>query len=175
MPTTPTGLLSTPLSQIEQLVAASPSFQKWVGAIDARSAAAHVYVTGIDAPPGTLIDPAFFAAIRPYALISYDITNAIELESIALGQMIDQPRLLVSLWDSVDAGSVGTYKEAVYRFANNAGAVLQDIVDGSQNGGESILRRVIMSMPIRRATEKEQPAMGDFHTCAFSLYLGLAR
>lgn len=175
MPTTPEGPISVPLAAVEDLLAASTAFQGWVGAANATAAKSRIHVIGLPSPAANR--PSYTAdelnAMRPFAVLNYDVAEPMTMESVAQGQFIPNGRILISLEANVAGGDARDFKEAAYKFLNVVGQVVEQVAAASESGGSPVVQRVRMRMSPRRAEEKERPARGDFLVTIVGLEFGL--
>jgi len=126
-----TGVLSLSLYNLRVLVAASSTFQTWVGhSGDATSALAHVYRTSIDEDSIT----------RPFAQVYHGTSWAFTDPATASeGNAFGSYGLLFE--GAVAAGDVDNDEAAETRFSNIIGAILEDMMDAQGRGGYLIVRQ----------------------------------
>lgn len=159
MPETPDGILSQPLAALRALVAASPSWQAWVGASSADEAAQRVHL---------LVAPV--TAPRPYALIDF---GDVARERIAVTNRIkwqDRIGSTMLLWIQSDAGN-GVEPDATIGFCNRLGAVMTDIETnaGDRVAGFPGLLLIDLVNPPLRVEEQDRQTMGDYFEAGLSL------
>lgn len=159
MAVSPTGILSTPLDSLAELVASSTSFQTWVGALDATAAKAKVYRTARDQSGAS-------AWARPFALATipsgWNLTDA--LQQYATGSM----HLLFE--DDVDSANAGSHEDAAYEFTNNVGAVIKEMIRNASSPGYLYVSGIEIVSGAQRACVEEG---SDYYQIWFRVAYGL--
>lgn len=161
MPLQPTGILSRPLVAMRDLVAASASFQAWVGASDANAAAQRVHL---------LVAPAH--AVRPFALIDFGDVARERVSVTNRKPWQDRSGSNLLLWIQAEAGGAEE-PDATIAFCNAVGALLSDLesASGDQSAPTPSLIVLDLAVPPRRIEEEDRQTQGDyFECCAVATY-----
>lgn len=148
---TPSGNLSKSLENVRTLIAASTTFQDWVGAENAAAAKADLHLCEADP----------LSVSRPCGVIYFPDTDTLRLPSIAGGQgnlYAPQGKALVSFWADAAVGDGIDETEANYEltFANEIGDILSDIM--ALAGTDSYINVVecgVLKGPHRAARKEE--------------------
>lgn len=165
MPTvTPTGPLAEPLATLRAMIAATTSFQSWIGATgtDAERLAAalervHLLVSPADAP-------------RPFAMIDFGDSWARErdrVQSARTFQLLPGSSLLV--WFQADAVAGLDEPDATIDFCNSLGAVWESIERDAAAIGKSAVNLISFAVPPVRVEEEKRSTAGDYFECALLL------
>jgi hypothetical protein len=163
MPVTPTGILSEPLATLRSLVSECPSFQTWVGAVDAATAAEriHLIVAPADGPfPCALIDFGDVARERQA------ITNAARWKMRAGSDLL--------LWFKAEAS--GEEPDATFTFTNAVGAILEEMEARAGDYAKGFPGITVIEMPVPpvRTEEEDRASQGDVFEVCFSCNLSRA-
>ena len=162
MAVTPTGLKGKLLDNLRTLVAASSTFQTWVGAEDAAAAKAHIYLVGVD-PAG---EGESLASKRPMAVVRHKVPADVEAEAVAGGarqHFTHRGALELLFEDTVATAQQSDHGDAELAFANHVDGVLSDMKALAGSGtylnmiGHATLNGPARAHPDERASE------GDYY------------
>ena len=153
-----TGPISLPLANLRALIAASSSFQTWVGAASAAEALASIYQVGVDKGDYT----------RPFALVRHTNPGALTHESLAGGARnhfapAGEGSLEVVFEDEVASGNEDSHVDAEFAFTNNVGAVLADMETTGATGAYLVMHRWTVAFGPARAHPDEKQSEGDYY------------
>jgi hypothetical protein len=157
--TTAIGLLSEPLATVRRMVAASTSFQAWVGASDATSASAAVYLVTSPRHPRprfALVDLGEFGRDRVVVTTARRFAQR------------EGSTILVYLRADVDEAD---HDDALLGFCNAVGGIWSDLEEAAgviSKRNLSIRAIDLVIAPTRIVPEKRERA-GDYFETAFSL------
>lgn len=154
-----TGILSAPLDALADLVAASATFQTWVGAANAAAAKPRVYRSARDGSGGSGYTRPFALAVLP-AEFGVMLTHG----SFASGAMD------VLFEADIASGDLDSHEDAGYEFANKIGAIIDEMMAASYGGGYLFVRKIEQVAPPARAENIEQ---SDYYQAWYRVHYGL--
>jgi len=167
--TTPAGMISLPLKYLRDTVAASSTFQGWVGVANAEEAAERVHYVAVE------------GAQMPFALVDWEANFARRAEGggtrywfAGEGDLVLVFRAAVSSDD--DAG------EAAVKFLNKCGGVIADMEAIAGTAGYLDISAIELLDPPSRPERDEKQAktaaggdlVGDFYQVAYRVAFGSA-
>lgn len=165
MTVTPAGILSTPDAKLRDLLAASATFQTWVGAENAEAAKAHIHLTAVMEPT------------RPFALIALADGGPWNYGAVSGGgrqHFLPSGSLILHLEAEVAANYQGdeSLADAEFEFRNNVGAVLLEM--GNLAGSSDYLTVVSFDLIDGPARSHPDTAVGegDFYQITFMVSYG---
>lgn len=164
---TPAASVSLPLGNLRDLLQDCVSFQTWVGALDAASAAANIYLVALSEP---------VADKRPFALIAQREPAVVESLAIAGGagqQFNDNGQLELLFEATVDPADAGDHAAAELRFTNAVGAIVDEMKSLAGTDGYVQLRSVGVLRGPARAHPNERDSEGDYYQVQFAVAWGL--
>jgi hypothetical protein len=151
--TDPAGLLSEPIVALRDLVAASPTFQAWVGAADLDAAKLRARLVVTENQPA-----------RPFALVDF---GKLTLERYAVtnraGFQHKEGTSTLSLW--FEANAVGALDDEgeFLTFANAVGAIIEEVALSAiiQRGPGLIITEIDLDTPPSRVVNEKRKTEGD--------------
>lgn len=146
----PAGIFSLPLKYLRDTLAASASFQVWVGAADATEAAARVFYVSTA------------AMTLPLAVLDW---GAGDLEADAGGSRSwyrQEGELLLLLRGSVSSSEDADEAAEAMNFMNTIGVIVSEVLALSGQPGYLDVLRVSHGPPVR-PTHKQAKTSGDFY------------
>ena len=149
--------LSETLVAARDLLAASPSFQEWVGS-DPASTSVHLLVARAQAP-------------RPFALI--DFNDFVRERDTATNRVRFRQRSSSALvvWFQADVPPSLDDADAALQFCSNLGRVWLDLelAAGSYQAPSLGVHLIELAVPPIRIAEEERETAGDFYEAALSV------
>ena len=153
-----TGFIAGPQLKFRELIASSATFQSIVGEVSEAAALNHV-VPWVERAPS-----------RPLALVGIPITSTTSLRvpNNAVGQLrarfefdVDASHIPAS--GDTDAVASEKLQNSGIDFGNKVGAIIQEIMIESLNGGRLLIRSVDMIEPgITLSKKYERASLGDY-------------
>jgi len=115
----PRGLLSEPLAHLRRIVAASSTFQQWVGAADAAAALERVHYIDVDDDE----------AIRPHAMVATPPDWwCIRLSGGRGNGYRDGGEVLLCLESDISTEYIATHGDAHFEHVNVVSGVIEDLL-----------------------------------------------
>lgn len=161
----PSGPLSLPLKNLQTLVSNSSTFQTWVGAADAATAAARIYLVGEDKS----------ATTRPFAVVHHLDPAEFNREAQAGGAVqcfVESGAVGLIFEDDVGAAYAADHADAEMEFTNIVGAVISEMEDLAGSGAYlNVTRFGVITGPARSALD-EAESEGDYYGIQFRVEYG---
>jgi hypothetical protein len=159
--TNPSGILSTPIDALADLIAGSTTFQAWVGAPDSPTAKLRVYVSARSASGAE-------AYVRPFALVIVPdgFTMNIMTGHFASGEL--------KVLFEANTVTGHDHTDSTYDFANQIGQILDDVMVASYAPGALLISGISMVTPPQRADLIEEGGQDDYFQCMVSVKYGLS-
>jgi hypothetical protein len=165
------NLLTGPIDALATLVAASTSFQSFVGAANAAAAAARVHKLDLPRPEGEVYTIDELSTYRPLAIVDMERGGggweAIEVaKGGGIGRFRTGGRLMLCLERSVPPGLVDDNRAADADFMAKVEAIASDMLALAEtDDGTNVylcLRKMRIHAGPRRADPKEVATLGDY-------------
>lgn len=140
---TPSGIFSVPVNSLATMLSECTSFQTFTAADDATEALTFIY-------PFISLTPDELPFTRPFGLIylgddfvntPYTFTNGVV--QLVLEKDIDEEYLP---FDS-SSGSSAKYRDAMYTFSNETGAIIAELLEKSLCGGALMISTIRSDSP----------------------------
>jgi len=170
MPVSPTGPISLPLSHLRLLVADCTAFRTWVGAANQAAALAKIHLCELPAPaaPGSGYTTTELQTLRPCAIVDLwtpirgygEQPQAWQMRGEG-GPFLESGKLTLDFLDDVDVTDAAVLSDAKFRFLNNVGAVVDQMLDLSGSDGYLNANRIEVYQGPGRADERMQETYGD--------------
>lgn len=159
MAVAPTGPLSLPIDAVRQMIAGSVAFQAWTSSATVTAALERVHITETDVTSDNL--PAM-----PYALVDYS------------GWQQDKYGVTPGSWIQAESSVTVFFRAQVqddepadefFRFANQVGAIIEDMQDTAGDYTAQTLPAYQISMTIAptRKGKQRRAARGDYYEAQF--------
>lgn len=159
MPVTPTGILSAPLAAMRELIAASPTFQVWVGAPgDEEAAKARIHLC--QAPENSP---------RPLALVEFGDFARLR-DTLGNGKpWVQRSDSNLVIWFRADA-TPGDEPDPTIEFCNTAGAVWTDMEKAAGVYEKAAFPANLIELVVapQRTDEEHRGTAGDYFETAIS-------
>jgi hypothetical protein len=172
MPVTPTSSLALYLANLRTLIAASATFQAWVGADDAAAAAAHVHLIGLPPPNGEEFTADELSALRPFVIVGFHPRDGVQFSRVADQEYEESARVAFSFEDEVAPENARNYDDAAIDFLNQAGGTLKDMQDLAGTDGYLSVHEFRMEKAPTRADQTAAAGRGDYLVVIFSAAIG---
>lgn len=146
MAVTPSNGLSLVLSRAQALIAASSTFQTWVGAASAAAALARVHlVTGGDGVP-----------TRPFAAVSWRPQGyTLEAVSGGSGHVYQESGAVEVLFENAVGTGNSADSDAALEHTNATGGIVEDLAGlAGSNGYLNVTQFHLLSGPMRSASSE---------------------
>jgi len=167
MAVTPTGMSGQQLAAIRNLIAASATFQAWVGAGSAADAAKAIYLDAFRCEGDDLSE------YRPFALIQDAGQSHEAIAGGTRNHFASAGTFVVVFEEDVPADYVGDEAEKIedagYWFRNKVDAVLAEMMEGT--GTYASLRSIEEEYPMTR-NHKAKGKRGDWFFWGFRVVMG---
>jgi len=172
--TDPAGFISNGLERGRKSVAASTTFQTWVGhAGEPDDAIDHVHRYNITAiSGGGVYTKAELEALRPYCLIMISPEDGPDRNRVTESQREDTGIIRVAFdWD-VPALLASDEPEAFLQFMNAIGVILEEMQDlrTSNPNGDYLVMDKVKLLEYGRSTKEQRTQEGDFLRAICDLY-----
>jgi hypothetical protein len=160
---TPTGSYATARANLAAMLAASSTFQEWVGADDATEAAAHIHLSAAPGPEnGECYSKIELDALLPMAVVW---TKAfLTRPDSAVGSLAAYARgsdLVVELVGQVDPATETVPAECGRLFDNVVGGIVGDLEASNGTPGFLAWRQIAIAEEPERGPIQEIPTRGD--------------
>ena len=156
--TSPAGSISLAQEYLRDTLAASATFQAWVGAASAAAAEASIYQDDLPAPA---TPPEYTLAelqgYRPMAIIQTDEDGGYLVEQDSAGDGFDfdeHGKLWLCLEGNVSEALANQNAEMLLQFRNTVGQILDDMLALAGTVGYLAMRRVRVFGPFRTHPDK---------------------
>lgn len=159
MAQTPSGIMSLPLAHLQTLIAASATFQSWVGAADAAAAKNSIHLINV---PDTVLT-------RPFALIGFGE----KWKAQKTAEFFHDKRGELFLVFEADVAEIDQASEAdaVFAFMNQVGAVISHMLSMAGNNGYlNVIEAEMLAPPVRITSEDNE--FEDYYTVEFTVVWG---
>jgi hypothetical protein len=169
MTVTATGILSLPLDNVRNMVAASPAFQAWVGVTNSTDALSSVFIIATDAS-GTYPNPVSVIP-RPFALINLDYVKRDLRGSGNNPLFAPDSAILLKFEVKNNSGHKNLGADPAIAFLNAIGDIIVDLETQSQAGGGLQILSLSIESPSRK-NESFTGEQGDFYEIEIKLSTG---
>jgi hypothetical protein len=174
--TEPVGSIGIAQGALRDMLADSPAFRAWTGALDHPAAKARVYEEGLPPPA----DPKHgysleeWAAYRPYAVLWTDRSQGLQFRRSSSTGFSDSGRLVLYLQQHTPVEVAADTAECERRWIRTLDRILGDLIAMAGESGirsyldirQITLEEVYQNDPEQKATE------GEFQTAIISISWG---